>query len=185
MRAKVACLPQGRDAVSAGDPARLLDLAHGHLNEERVRLVLVGGPPGTGKSTVASALADALGCAVLSSERIRKELAGVPTETDLRAGCGEGIYTRSGASGRTASCGAGWRSCLPWGSPCSLNGARCRMPTPPSLLPCGGIVIGDPGLFQGSAASDNGAGGVRPHAGDWSSRSGVSSAATSPSCSER
>jgi len=94
MRAKVACLPRGRDAVSAGDPARLLDLAHGHLNEGRVRLVLVGGPPGTGKSTVASALADALGCAVLSSDRIRKELAGVPAETDLRAGYGEGIYTQ-------------------------------------------------------------------------------------------
>jgi predicted kinase len=93
MRAKVACLPHGRTTAPTGAPGRLLELAHRHLNEGRVRLVLVGGPPGTGKSTVSSALADALGWAILSSDRVRKELAGVPAEASLRAECGEGIYT--------------------------------------------------------------------------------------------
>lgn len=93
MRAKVACLPHGRDTSSSSTPAELLDLAHRHLREGRVSLVLVGGAPGTGKSTLSTRLADALGCTVLSSDRIRKELAGLPAETHAPAAVGQGIYT--------------------------------------------------------------------------------------------
>jgi predicted kinase len=60
-----------------------------------VALVLVGGQPGTGKTTLADAVADKLGWAVLSSDRIRKELAGIPPEADGRAAFGTGIYTPS------------------------------------------------------------------------------------------
>ena len=48
-----------------------------HLRAGAVRLALVGGLPGTGKSTIAGALADRLRACCCSSDRIRKELAGL------------------------------------------------------------------------------------------------------------
>jgi len=60
-----------------------------------VALVLVGGSPGTGKTTLAGAVADDLGWAVLSSDRIRKRLAGIPPDADGRSAFGTGIYTSS------------------------------------------------------------------------------------------
>ena len=56
-------------------------------------LVLVGGLPGTGKSTLAGAAADSLGWTVLSSDRIRKELAGIPPDASARPAYGAGIYS--------------------------------------------------------------------------------------------
>ena len=51
------------------------------------RLIVIGGLSGTGKSTLATAIADHLGpppgARVLSSDRIRKKLWGVPAETHL------------------------------------------------------------------------------------------------------
>ena len=47
-------------------------------------------PPGTGKSTLSTRLADALGCAVLSSDRVRKELAGLPADDPRAGGRGAG-----------------------------------------------------------------------------------------------
>jgi predicted kinase len=64
-----------------------------HLQAGAVTLVLVGGLPGTGKSTLAGALAGRLGFTVLSSDRIRKELAGVPAERPCAAAWQAGIYT--------------------------------------------------------------------------------------------
>jgi hypothetical protein len=55
-------------------------------------LALVGGLPGTGKSTVAGALADRVGAVLLSSDRIRKELAGLDPSDDASAPYGEGLY---------------------------------------------------------------------------------------------
>lgn len=92
MRAKVSCLPHGVPRPYAEDPQALVSLAESHLNDSRVRLVLVGGPPGTGKTTVAGAVADALGWAVLSSDRIRKEVAGLPPESSQRAEFEHGLY---------------------------------------------------------------------------------------------
>jgi aminoglycoside phosphotransferase family enzyme/predicted kinase len=91
MRAKVTCL---RGPEHAGDARHLLRLADSHLAAGRVRLVLVGGGPGTGKSTTAAGLADALACTVLSSDRIRKELAGVAPESSQRAAFEQGIYSQ-------------------------------------------------------------------------------------------
>ncbi len=55
-------------------------------------MVLVGGLPGTGKSTLAEGLADDLGYAVLRSDEIRKDLAGVAHSEPSDAAYGQGLY---------------------------------------------------------------------------------------------
>lgn len=93
VRAKVACLryDQG-DESAAADAARHADLTVGHLRAGAVTLVLVGGLPGTGKSTLAGQLADQLGAVLLSSDRLRKELAGLAPDTPAAAQYQQGIY---------------------------------------------------------------------------------------------
>ena len=94
VRTKVACL-RVDDDPAAGDAARsLLDLAARHLARGRVRLVLVGGPPATGKSTLANAIAAHSGWTVLRSDEIRKQLAGIAPTTSAAAARDEGLYTR-------------------------------------------------------------------------------------------
>src|SRR5262249_5650864 len=56
----------------------LLALAELEEPGRRPGLVLVGGLPGTGKSTLARGLATAAGFGVIRSDVVRKELAGVP-----------------------------------------------------------------------------------------------------------
>ncbi len=75
VRAKVDCvrLSQGKRA-GAQDAARHLAIATGHLESGAVRLALVGGNPGTGKSTVARALAERVGAQVISTDDMRREL---------------------------------------------------------------------------------------------------------------
>src|SRR5437867_3696539 len=53
VRAKVACLSAAQGGAAGAQDARtLLDLCVHHLGAGRVRLVVVSGLPGTGKSTV-------------------------------------------------------------------------------------------------------------------------------------
>jgi predicted kinase len=77
VRAKVACLrhAQGEQRVLR-EARHLHGLALKHLELGRVRLVLVGGLPGTGKSTVSAGLAATRGWVVLRSDEVRKELTG-------------------------------------------------------------------------------------------------------------
>ncbi len=75
VRAKVACIQaeQGRPAAVA--EAR--DYAHQalrHLGAGEVTLTLIGGAPGTGKSTLARSLAVCLGHTLLSSDELRRAL---------------------------------------------------------------------------------------------------------------
>jgi len=94
MRAKVAGLRCGQgDARAAGEARALAALALRHLRAGAVVLILVGGLPGTGKSTLAARLAARLGWTVLSSDRIRKELAGVTATQPCPAAYGTGLYT--------------------------------------------------------------------------------------------
>lgn len=94
VRAKVACLRHGQGAPDAAADARAYaDVALRHLRAGRVGLIMVGGLPGTGKTSLAGALADRLGCTVLSSDRIRKELAGLAPADPAGAPYGSGIYT--------------------------------------------------------------------------------------------
>lgn len=94
VRAKVTCLRYRQGEPEALPQARaLVELARRHLRAGRVRLVLVGGLPGTGKSTLAAALADRLGTVLVSSDAVRRELAGLPPDRPAAAGFGQGIYT--------------------------------------------------------------------------------------------
>lgn len=93
VRAKVACIRAAQDEPHAAGQARqLIAITLRHLRAGAVTLVLIGGLPGTGKSALAGALAGQLGFTVLSSDRIRKELAGVSPGDQSAAGYGAGIY---------------------------------------------------------------------------------------------
>src|SRR5680860_519043 len=70
------------------------------LRAGRVSLILVGGVPASGKSTLAEGLGDAIPTAVLSSDRVRKELSDIPPTQHMPARFGEGIYTPE-LTGRT------------------------------------------------------------------------------------
>jgi uncharacterized protein len=95
VRAKVACLrnEQG-DPNALAEAIELLNISARHLEGARVVLVLIGGLPGTGKSTVAREIGLARGWAVLQSDQFRIELTGVPAATHEDAGYRQGIYTK-------------------------------------------------------------------------------------------
>ncbi len=94
VRAKVTAIRASQgDATAAEEAAHLLDVTARHLEAGRVRLILVGGLPGTGKSSLAGALGHGLGAAVLRSDEIRKEQAGLPTSQPAPAPYEAGLYT--------------------------------------------------------------------------------------------
>ncbi|MDX3189785.1 AAA family ATPase [Streptomyces sp. MN03-5084-2B] len=96
VRTKVACLRHDQgDPRAAGLARDYADLALGQLRLGQVRLVLVGGEPGTGKSTIAAGLADRLGATLLQSDRLRKELAGLTPARRPAEGYREGLYDSS------------------------------------------------------------------------------------------
>ena len=88
VRAKVLAYRARSGAPGALEDAhRLLRLAAHHLRIGETRLVVIGGMPGTGKTTLAELLSRHTGWAVLSSDAIRREVAGPP---DRVQGFGEG-----------------------------------------------------------------------------------------------
>jgi aminoglycoside phosphotransferase family enzyme/predicted kinase len=96
VRAKVDCIRAGQGDPAAATRARAaLLLAATHLRRGHVRLVLVGGAPGTGKTTLAGGLAAELGWVVLSSDETRKELAGPAAGHAAREGFRAGLYEPS------------------------------------------------------------------------------------------
>jgi hypothetical protein len=93
VRSKVACLRHGQGGEGAAEEGRhLLDLCRRHLERGRVHLVVVGGLPGTGKSTLAAALAEREGWVLLRSDEVRKDLAGMGHQESGRAEFGAGLY---------------------------------------------------------------------------------------------
>ncbi len=93
VRSKVSFLrwAQGDpDALHAA--RRLAALSLRHLEASAVRLLLVGGLPGTGTSTLSAALAERHGWTVLRSDVLRKELAGRRWDETTGACFGEGLY---------------------------------------------------------------------------------------------
>ncbi|MFE2507815.1 AAA family ATPase [Streptomyces naganishii] len=116
VRAKVSLIQARQSAPGAESAAgRLASTALRHLRSSAVRLVVVGGLPGSGKSTLSGALASRLGVGGGGGgggpppggggappggggprpppPRLRKELAGIPAEQSASARYGEGLYT--------------------------------------------------------------------------------------------
>ena len=75
VRAKVDCIRLAQGHPKASDDAtRHLSLALEHLAAGAVQLVLIGGAPGTGKTTLAHSLGDRVGAEVISTDDVRREL---------------------------------------------------------------------------------------------------------------
>jgi uncharacterized protein len=93
VRAKVGAIRAGQgDSAAAPEARHLLGIARRHLETGVIRLVLIGGLPGTGKSTLAAGFAAALGAMELRSDEVRKELAGLRPDQPAPAEFGEGLY---------------------------------------------------------------------------------------------
>lgn len=101
VRAKVACIragaasrvPSGPAVADADEARRLVAMALDHLREGAVRMVLVGGLPGSGKSTLADGLSEATGWPVISTDIVRKRLAGLDPYEPAGAAFGAGIHS--------------------------------------------------------------------------------------------
>jgi uncharacterized protein len=104
VRAKVSALRarQQPDDVNAAeaDARDHLDRCVQHLRRAEVRLVVVGGAPGTGKTTVAHRVAADLDAVLLRSDVVRKELLGARAEERLGADLDTGAYDTD-TTGRT------------------------------------------------------------------------------------
>jgi aminoglycoside phosphotransferase family enzyme/predicted kinase len=71
---------------------RYFQLARGYATG-RGRLIIMSGLSGSGKSRVAGELADRLGCSIIASDVVRKELAGLLPSEPRREPFGEGLYS--------------------------------------------------------------------------------------------
>lgn len=95
VRAKVDGVRFTQGNVEAADDAvRHLDIALAHLRSAEVRLVLVGGGPGTGKTTLACALAEQLDAQVVSTDDVRAEMVRRGDLVGEPGILGEGLYSR-------------------------------------------------------------------------------------------
>jgi aminoglycoside phosphotransferase family enzyme/predicted kinase len=93
VRAKVDCIrfaQKNRDA--SADASRHLALALEHLTAGALRLVLIGGAPGTGKTTLAHSLGDRVGAQVISTDDVRRELQQHGTISGEAGLLEEGLY---------------------------------------------------------------------------------------------
>ncbi len=78
VRAKVAGLRAMQGDQAQATLARAYhDLCLQHLRRANLTLILVGGTPGTGKTTLAESLSGVLGSMLLSTDELRKDLSGV------------------------------------------------------------------------------------------------------------
>jgi len=134
VRAKVAAIasvdaaiePEQRSRASASI-GRHLTLS-GQVIERRSKgeLVLVGGVVGTGKSTVANALAEEVGGVVVASDRVRKQLVGKSPTRRVRTGPDEGLYAPDAVERTYAALFARARSILDSGRVAILDATFCR-----------------------------------------------------------
>ena len=94
VRAKVDCvrITQGHPEAGA-DARRHLGIALAHLRAGAVRLILIGGGPGTGKTTLAHALAESIDAQVISTDDVRAEMAARGDISGEPGMLGEGLYT--------------------------------------------------------------------------------------------
>jgi len=126
VRAKVDCVrfTQGHHDAAA-DASRHLDIALAHLQAGSVRLAVVGGGPGTGKTTLAHALAEQVGAVVISTDEVRRAMqqagviggetgvlnAGLYSDENVAAVYGEVLHQAQAhlANGRSVILDGTWR----------------------------------------------------------------------------
>jgi predicted kinase len=113
VRAKVSGMKAVEPEVPAEEKAAAVARARAHwllplsILEEPARrpcLILVGGLPGAGKSTLSRTLADPGGFDVVRSDVVRKELAGLAPSQSAKAPFGEGIYSPEWTERTYAEC---------------------------------------------------------------------------------
>jgi len=124
------------DPAAAGEAASLLSLALRHLERGRVRLVLVGGLPGTGKTTLTAALADATGWSLLRSDEVRWDLGAGHRAGGLRAPSGVGPDRRLAGGDLSEATEATLAACDGAGPECWAGfAAQARRTGPENRLP--------------------------------------------------
>lgn len=123
VRAKVDCVrhTQGH-AESANDARRHLQIVLEHLRAATVRLVLVGGGPGTGKSTLGRALAEQIGALVISTDDVRAAMADRGEISGEPGVLGQGLYTPDNVAAVYAEVLDEAERCLRQGRPVVLDG---------------------------------------------------------------
>jgi aminoglycoside phosphotransferase family enzyme/predicted kinase len=100
VRAKIASIVAKDSATGVSQRTRAEGSATRHVelaaeaasSRDAGALVLVSGLVGSGKSSVAAALADQVDGAVISSDRIRKRICGLLSDQHVAVGTDEGIY---------------------------------------------------------------------------------------------
>lgn len=95
VRAKVDCVRHTQGSAEAAASAQAhLEIARAHLRAGTVRLILVGGGPGTGKTTVARGLAAGTGGRVISTDDVRAAMVARGEIAGRPGVLGEGLYSR-------------------------------------------------------------------------------------------
>jgi len=94
IRSKVACLRHEQGDADAAHAARgLHDQCLDHLGAARIQLIVVGGSPGTGKTSVSRALSDRLDAVLLSTDTIRDGILPRPDSVAVSDDLDRGRYT--------------------------------------------------------------------------------------------
>lgn len=95
VRAKVDCIRAHQGSADAATAARRhLAIALEHLRVGMLRLIIIGGGPGTGKSTLSQSLAGEIGARVISTDEVRRELRESGRIGGSTGTLGSGLYTR-------------------------------------------------------------------------------------------
>jgi aminoglycoside phosphotransferase family enzyme/predicted kinase len=95
VRAKVDCVRHAQgSAEAAGSAQAHLEIARAHLREGTVRLIVVGGGPGTGKTTLARGLAAPTGGRAISTDDVRSAMVARGEIAGRPGVLGQGLYSR-------------------------------------------------------------------------------------------
>ena len=99
VRAKVDCVRMTQGNLDAAtDARRHIDIALEHLRAGTVRLIIVGGGPGTGKTILSRALGEQVGAQVISTDDVRRQLQQTGAITGPAGDLDAGLYAPANVS---------------------------------------------------------------------------------------